>query len=133
MDVAFDAAGNLYILDNRRVRKVSRDGIITTVAGNGTNGFSGDGGPATAAAMAFATGLDVDSAGNIYIADGTTIASARCRRRDHHYCRREWEVGCHSGRRRARYQRYPPQSAGCGRGRRWNSFRDQPDDRHRRR
>ena len=49
--VAVDAAGNLYIADsdNRRIRKVDAGGTITTVAGNGTSGFSGDGGAATAA------------------------------------------------------------------------------------
>jgi sugar lactone lactonase YvrE len=69
--VAVDAAGNLYIVDinNHRVRKVSVSGTITTVAGNGTPGFSGDGGPATNARLAYPTGVAVDAAGNLYIAD----------------------------------------------------------------
>jgi sugar lactone lactonase YvrE len=69
--VAVDSAGNLYIADlgNQRVRKVS-NGVITTVAGNGTPGFSGDNGPATSAQLTFPAGLAVDSAGNLYIADG---------------------------------------------------------------
>ncbi len=52
--VAVDSAGNLYIADtvNNRIRKVS-NGVITTVAGNGTAGFSGDNGPATSAQLAF--------------------------------------------------------------------------------
>jgi sugar lactone lactonase YvrE len=68
--VAVDSAGNLYIADsyNNRVRKVS-NGVITTVAGNGTFGFSGDNGPATSAQFGFPYGLAVDSAGNLYIAD----------------------------------------------------------------
>jgi len=68
--VAVDPAGNLYIADtaNSRVRKVSR-GVITTVAGNGTIGFSGDGGPATSAQLIRPNGLAVDSAGKIYIVD----------------------------------------------------------------
>jgi sugar lactone lactonase YvrE len=68
--VAVDPAGNLYIadLDNHRVRKVS-NGVITTVAGNGTQGFSGDNGPATSAELASPEGVAVDSAGNLYIAD----------------------------------------------------------------
>lgn len=68
--VAVDAAGNLFIADtaNHRIRRVS-GGTITTVAGNGTSGFSGDGGPATSAALNGPYGVAVDSSGNIYIAD----------------------------------------------------------------
>ena len=71
-DVAVDAAGNIYIADklNHRIRKVdAATGIITTVAGNGNNGFSGDGGPAIAAELHYPHGVAVDAAGNIYIAD----------------------------------------------------------------
>jgi uncharacterized protein (TIGR03437 family) len=68
--VAVDSAGNLYIADygNNRVRKVS-NGVITTVAGNGTQGFSGDDGPATSAQLDGPFGVAVDRAGNLYIAD----------------------------------------------------------------
>jgi uncharacterized protein (TIGR03437 family) len=68
--VAVDSAGNLYIADsgNDRVRKVS-NGVITTVAGNGSDGFSGDNGPAASAQLNFPEGVAVDSAGNLYIAD----------------------------------------------------------------
>src|SRR5208337_2269787 len=68
--VAVDSAGNLYIADfaNCRIRKVT-NGVITTVAGNGTYGFSGDGGPATNAQLYEPLGVAVDSAGNLYIAD----------------------------------------------------------------
>lgn len=68
--VAVDLVGNLYIADsnNNRVRKVS-NGIITTVAGNGTVGSNGDGGPATGAQLYFPTGIALDSAGNLYISD----------------------------------------------------------------
>jgi sugar lactone lactonase YvrE len=67
--VAFDAAGNLYVSDqsNNRVRKINTSGIITTVAGNGTAGFSGDGGQATAADLDNTTEITVDPAGNIYL------------------------------------------------------------------
>jgi len=65
--VAVDAAGNVYIADNanHRIRKVAYStGIITTIAGTGgTYGFSGDNGPATSAALAFPTGVAVDSSG----------------------------------------------------------------------
>jgi sugar lactone lactonase YvrE len=68
--LAVDSAGNLYIADSfdSRIRKVS-NGVITTVAGNGTRGFSGDGGPATSAQLYSPQGVAVDSAGNLYIAD----------------------------------------------------------------
>ncbi len=70
--LTFDAAGNLYIADtlNYRIREVS-NGIITTVAGTGTLGFSGDGGPATAAELYAPYGVAVDAAGNLYIADAS--------------------------------------------------------------
>jgi len=70
--VAVDGAGNLYIVDlnNNRVRKVSTGtGTITTVAGTGVAGYSGDNGPATQAQLANAAGVVVDGAGNLYIAD----------------------------------------------------------------
>lgn len=68
--IAFDRYGNLYIADgNTRVRKVDVSGIITTVAGNGTVGFGGNGGQATSASFDGPVGVCVDTAGNIYIAD----------------------------------------------------------------
>ncbi len=70
--VALDSADNLYIADqsNRRIRKVDAiTGIISTVAGNGSFGFSGDGGPATAARLRNPTGVALDGADNLYIAD----------------------------------------------------------------
>jgi len=71
LSVAVDLAGNLYIGDsgNRRIRRVS-NGVITTVAGNGASGFGGDNGLATGAAFGDIRGIAVDSAGNLYIADG---------------------------------------------------------------
>ena len=70
-DVAVDGAGNVYIadFDNHRIRRVDRAGNIATVAGSGEHGFSGDGGPATAARLAFPSGVALDGAGNLYIAD----------------------------------------------------------------
>jgi hypothetical protein len=70
--VAIDGQGNLYIATyaDNRVRKVTAsDGVITTVAGNGTSGFSGDGGPATGAELYEPSGVAVDGVGNIFIAD----------------------------------------------------------------
>src|SRR5579862_5182673 len=69
--IAFDRAGNLYISDAaaHRVRKVSRSGVITTFAGTGIPGFSGDGGPAASAQLHSPYGLAFDGAGNLYVAD----------------------------------------------------------------
>jgi uncharacterized repeat protein (TIGR02543 family) len=82
--VAADSAGNLYITDannhlslllsNNVIRRVNPSGIITTVAGNGTPGYSGDGGPATSAQLQGPGGVAVDSAGNLYIADAYNSA-----------------------------------------------------------
>jgi sugar lactone lactonase YvrE len=69
--VAVDAAGNLLIGDygNQRIRRVTPAGVISTVAGTGTQGFSGDGGPATSARLYHPEGIAVDTAGNLFIAD----------------------------------------------------------------
>lgn len=69
--VAADAQGNLFIADygNSVIRKVNASGIITTVAGNGTNGFSGDGGAAIRAELNSPAGVVVDSLSNVFIAD----------------------------------------------------------------
>ena len=68
--VAVDSSGNLFIADeSNRILKVGTNGIITTVAGNGTGGYSGDGGAATSAELYSPTGVTIDSAGNILIAD----------------------------------------------------------------
>ena len=70
--MTFDAAGNLYFADfnNHRVRRVATNGVITTVAGNGTAGFSGDNGPATSAQLNGPLGVALDRNGNLLIADG---------------------------------------------------------------
>src|SRR2546423_7549488 len=67
--VAADSAGNLYIAEaqGHRVRRVSPGGVITTIAGTGHAGFSGDGGPASAAQLNAPYGLAFDSRGNLYI------------------------------------------------------------------
>jgi YD repeat-containing protein len=69
--LAVDATGNVYIADygNFVVRKMSTTGVITTVAGNGIQGYSGDGGPATDAELTYPRGVVVDSTGDIYVAD----------------------------------------------------------------
>ena len=74
--IAVDASGNIYFTDagNQRVRKVDAlTGNISTIAGCGTSGFSGDGGPATLSQLYYPTGIAVDSVGNIYIADNGRI------------------------------------------------------------
>jgi RHS repeat-associated protein len=69
--LAVDSFGNLFISDyeNFRIRKVDRNGIITTVAGNGAQGYSGDNGPATQARIDHANGIEVDASGSLFIAD----------------------------------------------------------------
>jgi RHS repeat-associated protein len=69
--LALDKDGNLYIADadNHCIRRITRDGIITTVAGNGTSGYSGDGGTAIAAQLSSPNGIAFGPDGNLYIAD----------------------------------------------------------------
>ena len=69
--VSVDISGNVYIADrgNNKIRMVTRTGIITTIAGTGTRGDSGDGGAATSAQLASPEGVSVDISGNVYIAD----------------------------------------------------------------
>ena len=69
--VAVDSEGNLFIShrSKNRIRKVGKDGIITTIAGNGRAGFGGDKGPALKASFNFPAGLCLDPAGNLYVAD----------------------------------------------------------------
>jgi uncharacterized protein (TIGR03437 family) len=67
--IAIDPNGQFYIGEGSNVRRVAVDGTISTFAGTGQAGFSGDGGPATRAMLAFTRGLAKDAAGNLYIAD----------------------------------------------------------------
>src|SRR5215212_4582121 len=81
-DVALDAAGNIYISDTGlycsgpggvTIRKVDPQGVITTVAGTGEEGHSGDGGPATTARLTDPGGIAFDDRGNLYLADYTSV------------------------------------------------------------
>ncbi len=71
LGVILDGTGNIYITDygNFRVRKINTSGVITTYAGTGTSGFSGDGGPATAAKFGYPQALALDATGNLYVVD----------------------------------------------------------------
>ena len=77
--IAIDATGNIYIADqaNCRIRKVNTNGIMSTVAGTGAFGYSGDGGQATAASMGDPSGVAVDAAGNVYIADANNARTRK--------------------------------------------------------
>ena len=74
-DMAMDQAGNLYLADGLYIRKIDATGTITTIAGNGTAGYSGDGGPATAA-MINTSFIAVDRIGNLYL----SVASSKIRK-----------------------------------------------------
>jgi sugar lactone lactonase YvrE len=82
--IAIDAAGNMFIADggNNRIRRVSSTGIITTIAGTGTAGFGGDGGPAAQATLDQPNALALDAQGNLYFVDGFVDGGARVRRID---------------------------------------------------
>jgi uncharacterized protein (TIGR03437 family) len=69
--IAVDSSLNVYLADthNGRIRKITPDGKIFTIAGNGSIGYTGDGGAATSAALSLPSGLAVDSSGNVYVAD----------------------------------------------------------------
>jgi NHL repeat len=71
-----DAVGNIFVADtyNRRIRMIDTSGIITTVAGNGSQAFTGDGGPATEAGLSKISGVAVGPDGNLYIADSGHMA-----------------------------------------------------------
>ncbi|WP_181902195.1 Ig-like domain-containing protein [Thalassotalea euphylliae] len=84
LDIAFDDDDNLYIADqvNHRIRKVASDGSISTFAGNGSSGFSGDSSIATSAQLHFPTGITIDTVGNLYIADNINNRIRKVTRRD---------------------------------------------------
>lgn len=71
IEVVVDASGNIYFSDffNHRIRKITPSGIISTIAGNGTIGSSGDGGPATDASLSYPIGVGIDPAGNVVFSD----------------------------------------------------------------
>lgn len=71
--IAFDSAGFMYVADtdNHRIRRISPDGVIVTVAGTGVEGYSGDGGPALSAELADPAGMAIGRGDLLYIADAT--------------------------------------------------------------
>jgi uncharacterized protein (TIGR03437 family) len=78
-DIAVDSKSNIYVADrfNNRIRKIGSDGMIITVAGTGFPGNSGDGGLATAAMLTFPTGVAIDTAGFLYLADNLNAVVRR--------------------------------------------------------
>ena len=77
--MVFDSAGNLYFSDagNFRIRRITPGGTISTMAGNGTSAFGGDGGPATQASLSGVSDVAMDSAGNLYVADSFSLRVRR--------------------------------------------------------
>jgi hypothetical protein len=71
--IAADTAGHVADTGNFRVVKMNETGIVTTVAGNGSQGYSGDGGPGAAAQLQNPTGLAFDPSGNLFIGDGVAV------------------------------------------------------------
>ncbi|MGE5108591.1 MAG: hypothetical protein ACM3H8_13675 [Sphingobacteriales bacterium] len=69
VNLVMDASGNLILAEGQRIRKITAAGVVSTVAGNGTAGYSGDGGPATSAQLHAPQDVAIDAAGNIYVAD----------------------------------------------------------------
>jgi len=70
-NIKVDSGGNVFIADtyNNRIRLINSSGIISTIAGNGTKGYDGDGGEATASELSLPYGITVDGSGNVYIVD----------------------------------------------------------------
>lgn len=139
--MAADAAGNVYVADrdNHRVRRIDTSGNITTVAGNGEQGFFGDGGPATSASLNTPTAVAVDTNGNIYIADSNNNRHSRGFKWQYQHIRRQrhcrvfgrWRscyecVALHSARRgggcewRGLYRGY--EQSRSAQSERWNNF-----------
>ena len=77
--IAFDSTGVLYIADqfNQRIRRVTLDSTITTIAGNGSAGYAGDGGSALAASLNFPGAITADAGGNIYFNDDENFVTRR--------------------------------------------------------
>src|SRR5262249_42004625 len=74
ISIAVDSAGSVYFVDDHlKVRKITKEGTLTTIAGTGTQGDSGDNGPGTLATFQNLIGVAVDAAGNVYVADGGTL------------------------------------------------------------
>ena len=75
-DVRLDSKGNIFVadLENHRIRKITRDGVVTTVAGTGVPGYSGDGGPALNAQLNSPWGILIDKDDNLLIADSNNDA-----------------------------------------------------------
>jgi hypothetical protein len=90
--MAFDSANNLFFCDtdNSRVRKISAAGMVSTVAGNGRPGYSGEGGPATAASITIPYGIAIDPNGQFYIGEGASVRRGRCGR-NYLDIRRHWK------------------------------------------
>ena len=102
--VAVSPVSGMTIADtaNQRIRQINSSGIISTIAGNGTPGFGGDGGAASSAQVSFPSGVIADASGNLYFADSGNQRVRKIAGRDHLDGRRKRQVGLFGRRRRGR-------------------------------
>ncbi len=90
--MAVDAAGNVYFETGQTILRLNTDGTLTHIAGNGTIGSSGDGGPATQAQIGYQGWIAVDPGGNVYFSDWVAGRVRKITQRDYYHRSRRWKA-----------------------------------------